>query len=372
MMRRRVANGIGIDAGMDDSGRGERRGAEGKSSSNKDPKPMVSNVSLFIVVAIFVALGKLQHQYNTSRSADPFGNSRMMDRIPASSEKQKPHALPSNIVKYSLLSDTENGSLEYDKDGIRYHVVFSTDCSPYQHWQSYLVYYTAMKIRQPGHVTRIASGCGDDEAAAMQDWFNSEVKFMSPKRFHLQLTPHFSGITNSDTGEVTGDYKFFNKPRGFKYWLENSPQLQFDADSGVFPEDVRHDIAILIDPDMGLLRPITRDFSVERETLVGPRRKDRMIATKVGPGKPFAQVYGFGAQWARLNLTAIAGDETPAANVSHDDVLMYYPVGPPYLGTIEDMYAIATKWSEFVPHVYEVNYWMIDFRKPCTIFVFMT
>jgi hypothetical protein len=35
----------------------------------------------------------------------------------------------------SLLSSEEDDQLEYDETGQRYHVIFSTDCSPYQQWQ---------------------------------------------------------------------------------------------------------------------------------------------------------------------------------------------------------------------------------------------
>jgi hypothetical protein len=40
-----------------------------------------------------------------------------------------------------------------------YHVIFSTGCSPQQHWLSYVFFYHALAVDQPGHVTRIASGC---------------------------------------------------------------------------------------------------------------------------------------------------------------------------------------------------------------------
>lgn len=138
-----------------------------------------------------------------------------------------------------------------------------------------------------------------------------------------------------------------------KYWLENSPQINYDAATGQFPDKVKHDIVILTDPDMGLLRPLTRNFSNDREVVIGHRRKDHIISRTVGPGKPFAQVYGFGVQWSRLDLEKIAGEGTPASKVNAEDGFRYYPVGPPYMGTVEDMHKIATKWSEFVPGVYE-------------------
>jgi hypothetical protein len=39
------------------------------------------------------------------------------------------------------------------------HLVFSTDCSLYQQWQSYALYYSAVQVKQGGKITRIVSGC---------------------------------------------------------------------------------------------------------------------------------------------------------------------------------------------------------------------
>lgn len=104
---------------------------------------------------------------------------------------------------------------------------------------------------------------------------------------------------------------------------------------------------------MGLLRPLTRDFTDDREVVIAKRRQKHVLSRTVGPGKPFAQVYGFGVQWSRLDLEKIAGAGTPASKVNAEDGFLYYPVGPPYLGAVADMHKIATKWSEFVPGVYE-------------------
>lgn len=295
------------------------------------------------LVVLLVGVGIIQYHYKESRSKDPFGTVQM----PLPPPKTKPR--PDNSVQKSMLTVDQDDALERDKAGRRYHVIFSTDCSPYQHWQSYLVYFTAMQVQQPGHVTRIASGCNATEAQAMTEWFADDIQFMS-KRFHLQLTPHFSQVKN-DKGEIVGDYKFFNKPFGLKYWLEHSEQIGYHSESGIFPEDVAEDIVVLIDPDMGIMRPLLADLTDERETVIGRRKKK--IVDVVGPGKPAAQVYGFGAQWAALDLKKIAGEDTPAAKVGHDDGVTYYPAGPPYMATVTDMYKIAVKWSEFVPGVYE-------------------
>lgn len=371
MMRRRP-----VDAPKDKASNGherKRRARQNRSSSSARSAQRICLV-LGTTGALLVLLTYLYSHYNESRSRDPFTGlklkpfAQIRDKIlqtkpmtngitptknenknNGSTNRQQQHHLAKG--RHSFLTVQEDKALERDADGIRYHLIFSTDCSPFQHWQSYLVYFTAMKVRQPGHVTRIASGCDANEAQKMQDWFDTDVAPLSD-RFHLQLTPHFSQVKN-ERGEIVGDYKFFNKPFGLKYWLEYSPQIQYDATTGEFPANVVEDIVILIDPDMGLLRPLTRDFSNDREVVIGAGRKKHVLSRTVGPGQPFAQTYGFGVQWSRLDLEKIAGPGTPAAKVTNEDGLRYYPVGPPYMGTVTDMHRISEKWTEFVPKVYE-------------------
>jgi len=89
--------------------------------------------------------------------------------------------------------------------GSRLHVVFSTDCGTFQHWQSFLLFYSALRVGQPGRVTRIASGCKEEEEAEAQRWFEEHVRPMS-SRFGIHFTPHFSKVTD-ENGEEKGDYK---------------------------------------------------------------------------------------------------------------------------------------------------------------------
>ena len=205
------------------------------------------------------------------------------------------------------------------------------------------MFYSAYKVRQPGHVTRIASGCTEEEAVAIKEWHETHISRMS-SRFHLHLTPHFSGV-KSDTGETVGDYKFFNKPFGLKHWLEH-------ADSRYFSLAQQDDIVILIDPDMVLMRPLVGDFSDSRETLISPNRKGDILGTRVDHGTPFAQTYGLGTQWQKFNLDNIAGTDSPAKLVTKEEGFLHFPVGPPYIATVRDMHQIAEKWTEFVPRVH--------------------
>ncbi len=240
-----------------------------------------------------------------------------------------------------------NGGDDYNPN---YHLIFSTDCSAFQHWQSYLLFHSALKVGQPGTVTRIASGCSDEEAVKEQKWHDENVASTMSTNFKLHLTPHFSGVKD-ENGETVGDYKFFNKPFGLKHWLENAIGFEDDGDSESKNIAHKDDVVILIDPDMILLRPITGDFSHKRDVIVG-KRHEKEQKYFVKHGSPIAQKYGFGAQWTKLDLEEIAGANTPA-KISNWDAGTFYPAGPPYLATVGDMYQIALNWAGFVPAVHK-------------------
>jgi hypothetical protein len=77
---------------------------------------------------------------------------------------------------------------------VPYHVVFSTGCSIFQDWQSYVFFYHALQSGQIGHVTRIASGCKDEDAEDLKAVFERDIAVMAPGRLHLHLTPDFSRV----------------------------------------------------------------------------------------------------------------------------------------------------------------------------------
>jgi len=46
-------------------------------------------------------------------------------------------------------------------DDPRFYLVYSTDCSGYQNWQSMALIFSGDEVRQPGTFVRIASGCSE-------------------------------------------------------------------------------------------------------------------------------------------------------------------------------------------------------------------
>lgn len=239
----------------------------------------------------------------------------------------------------------KNNTASTAKDGVEYHIVFSTGCSIFQDWQSYVFFYFAMVRDQPGTVTRIVSGCSKDDQATLQKLFDDQIATMvEPGRFQIHFTPDFSRLKPGIL------YKYWNKPFGMKHWMENA--LGFPGKP--INEDA---IVILMDPDQMIVRPFrNNDFSHTIWAKTTEKSSDGEPRTRIEHGKPMGQKYGFRLQWKdKINTKLVLpeGETSPIDEMSNDEALQGYVVGPPYIATARDMYAIVTKWTEFALPVHD-------------------
>ena len=113
-------------------------------------------------------------------------------------------------------------------------------------------------------------------------------------RFRILFTPKVADQVIDNNGTKTGqDFKYFNKPFGVKYYLENSSEFGWDEKAGKMSALKDKAVVIIIDPDMILLRPLTADFSDSSVQFWQPFDKNKVVRkTKVEPGTPFGQTYG--------------------------------------------------------------------------------
>jgi len=131
-----------------------------------------------------------------------------------------------------------------------------------------------------------------------------------------------------------------------RHWLENKLG---------FPNNPinEHAIVILMDPDQLIMRPFTNNDFSNTEWKFIP--KDETPYTRIEHGKPMGQYYGFALQWLdKVNITALAGNDSPIAKLPRDQARRGYIVGPPYVATARDMYTIVQQWSDFAKPVYEM------------------
>ena len=66
------------------------------------------------------------------------------------------------------------------------HVIFSTDCTTYQDWQTLVLFHSAMTVGQKGPLTRIASGCDEAKKKALSELYRK----LYPQ-YHVHFTPDF-------------------------------------------------------------------------------------------------------------------------------------------------------------------------------------
>ena len=111
-------------------------------------------------------------------------------------------------------------------------------------------------------------------------------------RFRILFTPKLSDIIDKDGNKNGDEYKFFNKPFGVKYYLENSSDFGWDEKAGKMTGVEDNAAVFIIDPDMILLKPLTTDFSDSSVELWQPFQNEIRRKQKVEPGTPFGQTYG--------------------------------------------------------------------------------
>ena len=211
-------------------------------------------------------------------------------------------------------------------------VVFSTDCSAYQDWQSLVVWYSAQLVQHEGPITRIASGCRDSERERLTTIMEELKPALPWARIHF--TPKYS--EDAKTGK---NYHFYNKPRGILHWLQHGR--------------VESDVVALTDPDQLFLRKLTPWVANETNILVTRPVVTTGLPPRVARGSPVAQYYGLGDKWVTFNREYICGAGSPCLSVSSNEAWRYYSVGPPYILHVDDWSKIAQAWVDFVPKVYE-------------------
>jgi hypothetical protein len=96
------------------------------------------------------------YNYNTSISDE--------DRISSSYswggwwwwERRSPRRKDGKGMLEQATKDSPVGKHATTADRPKYHLVFSTSCGPQQDWESFVFFYHAFKVGQPGNVVRMA------------------------------------------------------------------------------------------------------------------------------------------------------------------------------------------------------------------------
>jgi peptidyl serine alpha-galactosyltransferase len=198
-------------------------------------------------------------------------------------------------------------------------------------------FYSARTVKQPGVVTRIASGCPEDKKVMLLELYQK----LFPE-YSVHFTPDYS--RDARTGQK---YHFYNKPYGVLHWIEHST-----------PPISPGTVVAICDPDFVFLRPLTSKIHQPNTLVTLWTMEDVDRVEYIQKGHPVGQQYGLGAPWVndnhlKFNRTFICGDGSPCLRVPNQNAGgKAYSVGPPYMAEVTDLHAIATTWSQFVPRVF--------------------
>ncbi|CAB9510787.1 expressed unknown protein [Seminavis robusta] len=233
------------------------------------------------------------------------------------------------------------------------HIVFHTDCrDPTQDWQAYVLFYGIYKMKQPGEVTRVISGCQQEgRKMSLETTHKTQIEPMgvlasgSASRFHVHFAP--AHPHQAEIGSLRKHMKYFNRPFGIYHWMEHvlgySEQKPNNAHDGT--------VIIVMDCDMIVMRPLTADFGMEElwKKQLNPQLQGQ--PQRVQPGHPMAQHTAFPSQWwnelevGTVSSPAIQPGLTKLQQMLRSDVDNHYATGLPILAAASDFYPLVQKWS---------------------------
>lgn len=175
------------------------------------------------------------------------------------------------VVQTSIsIFDVNKGDMESSL-----FVVFSTDCSPFQDWQSFVLLASALVVQQES-VTRIASGCPPHKRKKILQIYNTSFP-----QYRVHFTPDYIKVNGKR-------FVYNNKAAGVRDWLIHAdPPLPKDA------------IIAIIDPDFIFLRKMT-EFIQGSPNLLYDKEffRESEVIPKVIKGKAVGQRYLQGVPWA--------------------------------------------------------------------------
>jgi len=296
-----------------------------------------------------------------------------------------------NVVRSSQRAGEEQGVLSEAKATAEQsardeaiHILFSTDCSVFQDWQALVLFHSAHRVGQRGHITRLASGCG---AKAQFELITLYARLWPSSRtggwvYSVHFPPDFQAeaVLHSKA----------HKPHGVQHWLRRYAQPEVVTSSvhsrgaGAARLLVGNDtIVALIEPDFLFLRPLTVQVRDSASSLFPPQdsvaRAQAVVAPRyVRKGQPVGQlIHGLGAPWAVLesrrqskkslrssnsnsnggggadlfDVEHICGKDSACNSISVEEALRAHAVGPPYLVHIDDFRKIVDSWVQMVPKI---------------------
>ena len=238
-----------------------------------------------------------------------------------------------------------------NEDDGKLHIIFSSGCNYFQHWQSELLLASAYWVGQRGRITRLVSGCHDKTAETVahshQTFPSGKNDLLVPlkdlnrsvnENFGLYVTPSFKGAK---------DFPWINKPSSIEYFMKHAaPELERAGET----------VIAILDPDFIFLKSMTQSELPSSDVLTSGSRKPKRGMNVVRKGRPVAQRYGIGGGWVhRFPVKKIAGADSHALTYSSSSAAHSFSVGPPLMLHIDDAKELSTLWSKYMRPVLKID-----------------
>lgn len=242
-------------------------------------------------------------------------------------------------------------------------VVFVTDCTAYQDWQSEVLFRSGVLVKHRGPIVRIASGCEPEAQRRLERRYDALYGTAAAEAAGTlcwaHFTPEYARLLEQANNDH--DYPPYNRPSAILHFVTHFPG----------PADA---VVAVVDPDFIFLRPFHTDFTDRSAVLWSEDWAEAEIPPGVGRGTPAAQswsvieyvalgngepktpyLYGSNPPLAppRETLTREARDLlqpfAPFVNTTFGEALKYYDIGPPYIMHVDDWRLMAPDMIAYLP-----------------------
>jgi hypothetical protein len=228
------------------------------------------------------------------------------------------------------------------------HIVFSTGCNAFQHWQAEVLLNSAMHAGQCGSMTRIVVGCDKKVVEVIRTHAGGAADELISNAVLERST--FPGLKVHVAPAIpeAREFPWFNKPWSFHHWLKEKG------------DSITERAIAILDPDEFFLQPLTQrkgDKSADGFRILNnwPEAMASQVTDVVKPGMAVCQEYGLGTVWLNMfDKTKICpgGASSPCAKMDQRQGMLHYPCGPPYIFENGDFRKVMPTWWELMKPVY--------------------
>merc|ERR1719295_140625 len=264
-------------------------------------------------------------------------------------------SVQNEVLQTPSIDQQLNSLIQGTRDDI--HIVFSTGCHSAQNFESELLLGSWARVQQPGRITRIISGCKNEEEKQLA------MRTAIPNDDNRILFYFTDDFAVEYEGRSHGFY-YFNKPFGTKQWIED----QFDH--------IYENVIVHLDPDMIILRPFLFHIEAEANKWAQYQHEHTHVNDLhdayegevrdlwVREGHPVSQYYDIRTEWVDWKGFC---DDRPSCKVPEKVAAEHYRIGPPYMMHKNDWLKFTAKWVEFSPKAYEYNHDILAEMYSCAI-----